>query len=83
MDKNIIYLSTYKEVRKVLATRGSMVAVEISCTEQYVFAIKNDFLMLITRNAIQGQKGPLNYDGEPITFSWYVDQKILYVTSGI
>lgn len=78
----IKYLSTYKEIRKVLKIKDSMVAIEISGTETYVFAIKSDFKKMM-RERGANREGPLDYNGDPTTFSWYSDQKILYVNGGI
>lgn len=77
-------VTTYKEMRRLLKKKGSIVMVNISGTEQAIQANKSEFLYIIKEiEQTRGAKGPHDYNGNKHYFDWREDYKVLYVDGGI
>ena len=80
----MVYVSTYEEIKKILNTRGTTVAVALSGNPSImVKAHKADVLQTIADRERQGFTGPTDYDGLPVQLCYLENFKMLVLDGGL
>ena len=77
-------VSTYKEIIKLLKTKGVKAVVAVNGNPGFsVYCEKADLLREIEMRRERGQTGPTDYDGNPVDLYYDEDNKLLSIDGGL